>query len=67
MKAVKSGPLERKWVQTANPGQVVDVLEWFTFAAGRVPRLAKEYCGHEQNVHTAGKGSSFPVLPLTEP
>ncbi len=66
LKGVKDGPLERKWAQASGTGQVVDVLEWFGFAAGQVPRLTKEYCGHEQNVHTAGRGTSFPVLPLDE-
>jgi uncharacterized caspase-like protein len=64
LRAVNQGPLQRKWVQASGPEQTVDVLEWFSFAAGHVPRLTRELCGQEQNVHTAGKGSSFPVLTL---
>jgi uncharacterized caspase-like protein len=67
LKAVPSGPLERTWAQPSGPEQVVDVLQWFGFAAGHVPRLTREFCGQEQNVHTAGRGASFPVLPLVEP
>jgi hypothetical protein len=66
LKAVDKGPLERKWVQTSSPQQVVEVAEWFGYVAGHVPRLTKEFCGAEQNVHTAGRGASFPVLPLNE-
>jgi hypothetical protein len=66
LKSGHTGPLERKWVQPSGPEQVVEVLEWFSFAAGHVPRLTRQLCGQEQNVHTAGKGSSFPVLPLTD-
>jgi hypothetical protein len=46
---------------------VADVLEWFSYAAGHVPHLTKEYCGEEQHVHLGGKGASFPVLPVNEP
>jgi hypothetical protein len=67
LKAVNKGPLEGRSAQPSGPQQLVDVLEWFGFAAGQVPRLTREYCGQEQNVHHAGKGSSFPVLPLAIP
>jgi WD40 repeat protein len=67
LKAVRKGPLEDKGIQPSGSGGVVDVLEWFAFAAGHVPRLTKEFCGQEQNVHTAGRGGSFPVLPLEKP
>ena len=66
LKAVKAGPLERIAVQPSNPNQVVDVLEWFSFASGHVPRLTREFSGLEQSVHMAGRGSSFPVLPLSD-
>jgi hypothetical protein len=66
LKAVKKGPLERTAVQPSNPNQVVDVLEWFSFASGHVPRLTRRFSGREQSVHMAGRGSSFPVLPLNE-
>jgi WD40 repeat protein len=64
MKAVDGGPLERKWLEPSGKEQVVDVLEWFSYAEGHVRRLTKEYCGQEQNVHMGLRGSSFPVLPL---
>jgi hypothetical protein len=64
--AADGGPLERKPIQPGSPDGVVDVLEWFSYAAGQVPRLTKTYCGAEQNVHTSGKGQSFPVLPIRE-
>ena len=64
LKAVGRGPLERLSVQPSNPNQVVDVLEWFSFASGHVPRLTRQFCNAEQNVHMAGRGGSFPVLPL---
>ncbi len=64
LRAVEGGPLERLSVQPSNPNQVVDVLEWFSFAAGHVPRLTRQFCNAEQNVHMAGRGGSFPVLPL---
>jgi hypothetical protein len=67
LKGVSQGPLQRQWVQASGPEQVVEVLEWFGFAASQVPRLTREFCGQEQNVHTAGKGGSFPVLPLQAP
>lgn len=66
LKAVDAGPLERISIQPSNPNQVIDVLEWFSFASGHVPRLTEELCGQEQSVHMAGRGSSFPVLPLGE-
>ena len=64
LKGVEGGPLERVSVQPSNPNQVVEVMEWFGFAAGHVGRLTREYCGQEQNVHTTSRGASFPVLPL---
>lgn len=67
LKAVHRGPLERLAVQPSGPNQMVDVLEWFSFASGHVARLTKRYCGQEQNVHMAGRGGSFPVLPLVDP
>ena len=43
-----------------------DVLEWFSYASGHVPRLTKQYLGQEQYVQTGGQGRSFPVLPARE-
>jgi uncharacterized caspase-like protein len=67
LRAVDAGPLERVWVQTPNPSQVVDVSEWFSFAAGHVRQLTRQYCGSEQNVQIGGRSESFPVLPLEDP
>lgn len=66
LRDVDRGPLEGLSVQPSS-GRVADVLEWFSFAAGQVPRLTQQLCGQEQNVHTSGKGASFPVLPIEDP
>jgi len=66
LKAVDSGPLADRHVQPTSPDQVVDVLEWFTFAAGQVPRLTQKLYGVSQDVQTSTQGASFPVLPLEE-
>jgi len=63
LRAVRSGPLEGQGVQAGSPDGVADVLEWFSYAAGQVPRLTKQYLGHEQDVQISGQGVSFPVLP----
>jgi WD40 repeat protein len=66
LKGVGKGPLEEEWIRPASREGVVDVSEWFTFAAGRVPRLAKKYFGREQEVEQRSEGRSFPVLPLDD-
>jgi len=66
LKAVKSGPLESEGLKPNNPEQVAEVLEWFGFASGQVPRLMKKYFGKEQDVQSSGQGASFPVLPVRE-
>lgn len=66
LKAVDEGPLAGKYAQPAGPDQVVDVMEWFTFAAGQVPRLTQSLYGTGQDVQTSTQGASFPVLPLEE-
>jgi WD40 repeat protein len=65
MRAVKEGPLQGKGLEPSG-GRVAGVLEWFTYAAGHVPRLTKEFCGEEQNVNLGSRGGSFPVLPVEE-
>jgi hypothetical protein len=65
--AVDRGPLIGKAVQPIDPGGVVSVLEWFTFAAGHVPRLTRQYFGRDQEPPIGTAGTSFPVLPLTGP
>lgn len=63
MEAVPPGPLEGKTLRPGNPQGVADVLEWFSFASGHVPRLTRRYLGSEQFVQTSGQGTSFLVLP----
>ena len=64
LKAVDGGPLEGQFVRPSNPEGVVDVLEWFSFAAGQVPRLTEKLYGATQEAQTSTQGASFPVLPL---
>lgn len=66
LKAVDAGPLADKHAQPSGPDRVVDVLEWFTFAAGHVPRLTEKLYGAAQDVQISTQGRSFPVLPLEE-
>jgi uncharacterized caspase-like protein len=58
------GPLENLTLQPTSAVGMVDVLEWFSYAAGHVPRLTKQYLQQEQDVQTSGQGASFPVLPV---
>jgi len=64
LKAVDSGPLRGVHAQAGGPDRVVDVMEWFAFAAGQVPRLTQQLYGGAQDVQTSTQGVSFPVLPL---
>jgi WD40 repeat protein len=66
LRAVDKGPLAEEGIKPSNPEQTTDVLEWFSFAAGRVPRLTEKYFGKEQDVQTSGQGASFPILPVKE-
>jgi hypothetical protein len=61
---VTSGPLAGKFAQPSGQDRVVDVLEWYSFAAGQVPRITEKLYGQSQDVQTGTQGSSFPVLPL---
>ena len=66
LKAVDGGPLEGQSVQPGAEG-VVDVLEWFNYAAGRVPRLMESLYGSAQDIVPTGTlGESFPVLPVED-
>ena len=58
------GPLDNLAIQPAGPAGRADVLEWFSYASGHVPRLTKRYLGQEQDVQTSGHGTSFLVLPV---
>lgn len=64
--SVENGPLlDRPLLPSAAAG-VADVLEWFSYAAGNVPRLTKQYFGKEQQVQIGGRGTAFPVLKCSE-
>jgi WD40 repeat protein len=65
MKAVDGGPLEGQSAAAGAEG-VVDVLEWFNYAAGRVPRLMESLYGSAQDVQLGAQGASFPVLPVED-
>ena len=65
VRAVPSGPLEGKTLHPSNPRGLADVLDWFGFASGHVPRLAQRYLGKPQYVQTSGQGKSFLVLPAS--
>jgi WD40 repeat protein len=62
LKAVDSGPLAGKNIQPGGSDRVVDIMEWFSYASGNVPRLTENV----QDVQTSTQGSSFPLLPLEE-
>ena len=66
LEAVDAGPLAEKHVEPSRAEHVVDVMDWFSFAAGQVPRLTERYYGVSQEVQTSTQGVSFPVLPLKE-
>jgi hypothetical protein len=57
-------PLILDTIRPAGTGGVVDVMEWFTFAAGQVPALTYKYHGFRQDVEFKTSGKSFPLLPL---
>jgi len=65
LRAGPPGPLQGKALQPANPQGAADVLDWFSFASGHVPRLTRRFLGKEQYVQTSGQGKSFPVLPAS--
>jgi WD40 repeat protein len=41
LKGVEGGPLDGQSIKPTNPERVADVLEWFSFASGQVPRLTR--------------------------
>lgn len=65
-KGVDRGPLEGKAVQPISPDHVVDVSEWFNFAASHVPRLTEKLYGAAHEVPLGNDGQVFPLLPLEE-
>ena len=49
-----------------NDDGVVNVSEWFGYAADEVPRLTKQHTGIPQDIKQSATGDSFPVLPVAE-
>ena len=66
LRGVKEGPLAEEGLRPSNADGVADVLEWFGYASGQVPRLMKKYFGREQDVQSSSYGNSFPVLPVRD-
>ncbi|MFI4851244.1 MAG: caspase family protein [Gimesia chilikensis] len=64
LKSVNTGPLSGQHIKTNNSSQIVDVLEWFSYANDRVPELTQKYRGRPQDVQMSTAGTSFPILPL---
>ena len=62
--AIDLGPLRNRSLKPAAAGGVADVLEWFSYAAGNVPRVTKQYFGKEQQVQLGGQGKAFSILGL---
>ncbi len=63
--AAETGPLIERPLRPAAARGVADVLEWFSYAAGQVPRLSKQYFGSEQQVQLGGQGKAFQVLRVS--
>ena len=63
--AIDNGPLQDRSLQAA-AGNNADVLEWFSYAAGNVPRLTKQYFGREEQVQLGGTGKAFALLQVME-
>ena len=61
LKAVDGGPLEGQPAPAGADG-VVDVMEWFNYAAGRVPRLMETLYGSAQDVQL-GRRRELPSAP----
>lgn len=64
LNAAEGGPLADQAIQPASSDHVVDVLEWFNYASGHVPRLTQRYLGRSQDIQLSAEGTGFPVLPL---
>ena len=66
LQAVERGPLADKAIKPSNPEEVVDVFEWFSYAAGQVPRLTEKYFHATQKVSVNSSDNIFPLLPLRQ-
>ena len=64
LNAVDSGPLAAAGLHGNRPDGLADVLEWFSYASGQVPRVSRDLLGIVQEVQSSGHGASFVVLPL---
>ena len=64
LRAVDHGPLADDYLRPSGRERVADVLSWFNYASGRVPRLMEQFYGEEQDVQMSASGSSFPLLPV---
>ena len=58
LKAVDGGPLEGQPAPAGADG-VVNVMEWFNYAAGRVPRLMETLYGSAQDVQLGRRRASL--------
>ena len=66
LKAVDRGPLAEKPAATSSPDGVLDVLEWFGYAAVNVRRVVEQCRLGRQNVSVNIEKNGFPLLPLRE-
>jgi hypothetical protein len=64
LKAVDGGPLAKDAIRPGSPDGVVNVFEWFSYAASHVPRLTEKYFRARQNVSVNSSDNVFPLLPL---
>jgi len=60
------GPLEGLAVGPSDAKGTLDVLDWFSFASGHVPRLTERYLRRQQHVQTSAQGTSFSILSAWE-
>lgn len=66
LRAVKTGPLQDRWIAPNDPSGLIDVLDWFGFASSQVPKLTERYLGRGQDIQSGGQGMSFSILPSHE-
>lgn len=61
--AASGGPLADRPILPGDPSNVVSVLEWFSYAAGHVPRLTEKYFQAQQQVSLNSAEQVFPLIP----
>ena len=64
LRGLKALPTGSATSADGNGDGVVNISEWFGYAAAAVPELTQKYLGVAQDVHQQSDGVSFPVLPL---